>query len=71
MMKLNKILVLTMFLVGLSAYADNDGLWTDRTTAQVQDFRNAMRLYDKEMYSRSKVMLDRISKDNGTSDPAG
>ena len=70
-MKLNKILVLTMFLVGLSAYADNDGLWTDRTTAQVQDFRNAMRLYDKEMYSRSKVMLDRISKDNGTADPAG
>lgn len=71
MIKLNKILVLTMFLVCLSAYADNDGLWTDRTTVQVQDFRDAMRLYDKEMYSRSKVMLDRISKDNGTADPAG
>ncbi len=70
-MKLNKILVLTMFLAGLSAYADNDGLWTDRTTVQVQEFRDAMRLYDKEMYSRSKAMFDRIDKDNATADPAG
>ena len=70
-MKLNKILVLTMFLVGLSAYAGNDGLWTDMTTVNVQEFRSAMRLYDKEMYSRSKVMFDRISKDCGAADPAG
>ena len=70
-MKLNKILVVTMFLVGLSAYAENDGLWTDRTAVQVREFRDAMRLYDKEMYSRSKVMFDRISKENGTADPAG
>ena len=70
-MKLNKILVLTMLLVGLAAHAGNDGLWADRTTVQVQEFRDAMRLYDKEMYSRSKLMFDRISKENGTADPAG
>ena len=70
-MKLNKILVLTLFLVGLSAYAGNDGMLTDRTVVQVQDFRNAMRLYDKEMYSRSKVMFDRIVKENAAADPAG
>ena len=60
-----------MFLVGLSAYADNDGLWMDKTTTQVQEFRDAMRLYDKEMYSRSKVMFDRIGGDVKTADPAG
>ena len=70
-MKLNKILVLMMFLVGLSAYADNDGMLTDRTVVQVQDFRDAMRLYDKEMYSRSRVMFDRIVKENAAADPAG
>ena len=55
-MKLNKILVLTMFLVGLSVYAGNDGLWTDMTTVNVQEFRSAMRLYDKEMYSTTKLL---------------
>ena len=70
-MNLNKILVLTMLLAGLSAYADNDGLWMDRTTVQVQDFRDALRLYDKEMYSRSKAMFDRIGNEARTADPAG
>ena len=70
-MKLNIILLSTMFLFGLSASAENQGMWADKATVQVQDFRDAIRLYDKQMYSRSKVMFDRIGKDSGAADPVG
>ena len=42
MMKLNIILISTMLSVGLSASADNDGVWTGKTTVLAQDFRDAI-----------------------------
>lgn len=62
-MKLTKILASAALFFSVSAYADNRG--------DVAGFRDAMRLYDKEMYSRSKMIFDEVATDNALADPAG
>jgi len=39
--------------------------------AQIQGYREAMRLYEKGMYSRSKLMLDELEHEGCKADPAG
>ena len=63
MMKLTKILASAALFFSVFAHADNRGLNAG--------FREAMRLYDKEMYSRSKMVFDEVASDNALADPAG
>ena len=70
-MKFKMILASAAVLFGLSAAAENDGLLASYPSAGVRDFREALRLYDKEMYSRSRMMFEKIGKDSGAADPQG
>ena len=70
MMNMNRILPFLLLLVSLSALADNDGVRGNRASDRVRDFREAMRLYDKEMYSRSRMMFEKMAGDYETVEPA-
>lgn len=70
-MNLSKILASALLFFCLSVAADNDGVWTGSPRDRVNEFREAMRLYDKEMYSRSRMMFEKIAADHEASDPAG
>ena len=39
--------------------------------AQTEDFRDALRLYEKGIYGRSKMFLDEIGRESGKADPIG
>lgn len=70
-MNLNGILASVMLFFSLSVAADNDGVWRGGISGRKDEFREAMRLYDKEMYSRSRMMFEKLSDDYATADPAG
>ena len=70
-MKLNKILTWILLFFAVSASADNSGLSAMRTLMDREDFRDAMRFYDKEMYSRAAVMFERTGKENEKAAPYG
>ena len=70
-MKLNKILTWILLFFAVSASADNSGLSAMRTLMDREDFRDAMRFYDKEMYSRAAVMFERAGKENEKAAPYG
>ena len=59
-MKKIALIFITLVVAGYSA------------SAQVSDYRDALRLYEKGMFSRSKMMFDRIESDTDKkADPAG
>ena len=70
-MKMNKILASAALFLALSASADNAGMCADGASVRINDFRDAMRLYDKEMYSRSRMMFDKVESGTSVPDAAG
>ena len=59
-MKKLALIFITLVVAGYSA------------AAQVSDYRDALRLYEKGMFSRSKMMFDRIETETEKkADPAG
>ena len=68
MMKLNIILssIFLSMTVSLAAMEVNSS--DNRTSMNVSEFREALRLYDKEMYGRAGVVFEDLSKKGGTSD---
>lgn len=67
-MKLNAILASVALLLTAYVASADDDMGTDRG---LMGFRDAMQLYDKELYGRSGVLFERIWKDSGMADPAG
>lgn len=71
MIRLNHILLSLMLMAGYVAVADDGSLALSDPPGYTKTFREALRLYDNGMYSRSKMMFDRIAEDEGLADAAG
>lgn len=72
MMKLNTIAAFLMFSlsISMSALPVDDGMRGGSTLVCVNDFREALKIYDRGMLSRSKMVFDQIWTKCGKADPA-
>ena len=68
MMKLNIILSSLLLTLTVSAVAQEINSSESRTSMNISEFRDALRLYDKEMYGKAGVAFENVRISGGTSD---
>ena len=65
---MNNMLVFMLLVLNLFVAAGQTSILDNREDSGVKDFREALRLYDKEMYGRAGLAFDEIYKEQGNAE---